>query len=64
MKKIIKYLISDETIFAPDASIKLIAESTHLDNIKIIIMFFLPFASTPSESAEKKPAIGALTLSS
>lgn len=62
--KIIKYLISDGIIFAPDPSIRLMPESTHLDNIRIIMMFFLPLASTPKESAEKNPAIGALILSS
>jgi hypothetical protein len=62
-KKIPKYLIFGGITVLPLASSKLIAESTPLDNTKIIIIYLRPFASIPNERALKNPAIGALIWS-
>ena len=48
----------------PLSSIKLIAESTPLDKTNINIIYLRPLASIPNARALKKPAIGALILSS
>jgi len=46
------------------SSSRLMAESTHRDIIRIMKSYFLDLASIASEKALRKPAIGALILSS
>lgn len=48
----------------PFSSIRVIPESAHRDIIKIMKSYFRDLASIASEKALRKPAIGALILSS
>jgi len=63
-RKITRYLYLWYLGTIPSSSKRFIAESTHLDIIRIMNSYLRDFASIANENALMNPAIGALILSS